>query len=118
MRAIVTYANQAADYFCDDGVNAAGGNEKENVEMLNITGGLIYISAQGDVIDSNGNIEMSGGVVFAQGPSRGGNGLLGFDGTFTFKGGFFFGFGGADMCQTPTKQGDATLVDVLYYIYK
>ena len=54
--------------------------------MHNITGGLIYISAQCDVIDSNGNIEMSGGVVFAQGPSRGGNGLLGFDGTFTFKG--------------------------------
>lgn len=46
--------------FCDDGVNAAGGNERENVEMHNITGGLIYISAQGDVIDSNGNIEMSG----------------------------------------------------------
>ncbi len=104
--------------FYDDGVNAAGGDERENVEMLNITGGLIYISVQGDVIDSNGNIEMSGGVVFAQGPSRGGNGLLDFDVTFTFKGGFFFGFGGADMRQTPTKQGDVTLVDVLYYICK
>lgn len=99
-------------------MNAAGDNERENVEMHNITGGLIYISAQGDVIDSNGNIEMSGGVVFAQGSSRGRNGLLGFDGTFTFKGGFFFGFGGADMRQTPTKQGDVTLVDVLYYICK
>lgn len=93
----------------DDGVNAAGGDERENAEMLNITSGLMYISAQGDVIDSNGNIEMSGGVVFAQGPSRGGNGLLDFDGTFTFKGGFFFGFGGADMRQAPTKQGDVTV---------
>lgn len=91
----------------DDGINAAGGDERANEEQLNITGGVTYITANGDIIDSNGNINMTGGVVFAQGPSRGGNGLLDFDGTFTFSGGLLFGYGTSDMAQKPTASGTA-----------
>lgn len=90
----------------DDGINAAGGDERANEEQLNITGGVTYITANGDVIDSNGSINMTGGVVFAQGPSRGGNGLLDFDGTFTFSGGLLFGYGTSDMAQKPTASGN------------
>ena len=91
----------------DDGINAAGGDERANEEQLNITGGVTYITANGDVIDSNGNINMTGGVVFAQGLSRGGNGLLDFDGTFTFSGGLLFSYGTSDMAQKPTASGTA-----------
>lgn len=91
----------------DDGINAAGGDERANEEQLNITGGVTYITANGDVIDSNGSINMTGGVVFAQGPSRGGNGLLDFDGTFTFSGGLLFGYGTSDMAQKPTASANA-----------
>lgn len=91
----------------DDGINAAGGDERANEEQLNITGGVTYITANGDVIDSNGNINMTDGVIFAQGPSRGGNGLLDFDGTFTFSGGLLFGYGTSDMAQKPTASGTA-----------
>ena len=94
----------------DDGINASGGDERANEEQLNITGGVTYITANGDVIDSNGNINMTGGVVFAQGPSRGGNGLLDFDGTFTFSGGLLLGYGTSDMAQKPTASGTAKVL--------
>ena len=84
----------------DDGINASGNNGQ-----INFTGGFSYFNANGDVIDANGSIMMSGGVVFAMGPSSGGNGLLDFDRTFTMTGGFLFGFGGADMAQRPTASG-------------
>lgn len=81
----------------DDGINATS--------SMNITGGISYFEAEGDVIDSNGTITMSGGVVFAQGPSSGGNGLLDFDKSFTFSGGLLLGLGTSDMAQKPTGNG-------------
>ncbi len=88
----------------DDGINGSGNNAS-----ININGGLSYFDANGDVIDSNGTIEMSGGVVFATGSSGGGNGLLDFDRTFTISGGFFFGFGGSDMAQAPSSSNNVTI---------
>ncbi|MCR5692163.1 MAG: carbohydrate-binding domain-containing protein [Eubacterium sp.] len=81
----------------DDGMNAFGGknnmgggpgrlldeeNQKENADEdlpepnLNISGGEIYINAEGDGIDSNGNLNISGGQIFVDGPTNGGNGAL------------------------------------------
>jgi hypothetical protein len=52
---------------------------------VNISGGIVYINAEGDGIDSNGYITVSGGEVYVTGPSNGGNGALdyGIDATIT-----------------------------------
>jgi hypothetical protein len=83
----------------NDGVNAtfgtkAGGIESNDGSHFYITGGTHYINAtNGDAIDSNGNITMSGGVVFANGPSSGVEEAVDFNGIFNMNGGTFVGAG-------------------------
>lgn len=84
----------------DDGINAKS--------ILNIKGGVIYMSANGDGLDSNGTAVMTGGIVLAQGPSNGGNGVIDFDRTFTFSGGLLLCIGASGMNQKPTAQSGAT----------
>ena len=111
----------------DDGFNAAGGNDGSgdsnpggwnpggnwggggmggsSTGILNISGGYMYVRAEGDGIDSNGNITISGGTVIVCGPTRGGNGIFDKgDGnyTMTFTGGTVFGIGTSDMMETPS----------------
>jgi hypothetical protein len=52
---------------------------------INISGGIVYINAEGDGVDSNGYFTMSGGELYITGPSNGGNGALdyGIDATIT-----------------------------------
>lgn len=59
----------------DDGFNAtmgttAGGTESNDGSMLKITGGYCYVSTTtGDGMDSNGNVQITGGTVVVHGPS-------------------------------------------------
>lgn len=91
----------------DDGINAAGGVDSSgsssnngfgmggpgqdmfssSTGYLTITGGDIYINASGDGLDANGNITQTGGTVYVEGPTNGGNGALDYDGTFNIIGG-------------------------------
>ena len=83
----------------NDGLNAtmgtvAGGTESNDGSLLSITGGTHYISCtSGDAIDSNGSITMTGGVVFANGPSSGVEEAVDYNGTFNLNGGAFVGAG-------------------------
>ena len=45
--------------------------------VLLITGGKITVNADGDGLDSNGNLRVEGGDITVNGPSNGGNGALG-----------------------------------------
>ena len=69
----------------DDGVNAAGGSDSASSEQgpwgsasgtLTISGGTLYVNAQGDGLDSNGSLYVTGGTVIVEGPTNGGNGAL------------------------------------------
>lgn len=70
----------------DDGMNAyggsnnrgPGGSQKTTTETpnLSITGGKVYVNADGDGIDSNGNLTVEGGDIVVDGPSGNGNGAL------------------------------------------
>ncbi|MBR0303526.1 MAG: carbohydrate-binding domain-containing protein, partial [Clostridia bacterium] len=71
----------------DDGVNAAGGSDTQSTEAapgawgssngtLTISGGSLFVSAQGDGLDSNGSIYVTGGRVIIEGPTGNGNGAL------------------------------------------
>ena len=74
----------------DDGINAAGGSDSASTEAmptrwggeasgvgtLTISGGTLYVNAQGDGLDSNGSLFVSGGTVIVEGPTDNGNGAL------------------------------------------
>lgn len=85
----------------DDGVNAAGEPDAtdastdddiatrqqpgfqdmgdmmaDDTALLSISGGTLTITASGDGLDSNGDLEVSGGTVCVSGPESGGNGSI------------------------------------------
>jgi len=83
----------------NDGVNCtkgtvSGGTESNDGSCLYVTGGILAATCTGgDAIDSNGNVEISGGVVIANGPISGVEEAVDFNGTFNMKGGLFIGAG-------------------------
>lgn len=58
---------------------------------LYINGGVIYINAGGDGIDSNGYITMNGGTVTIDGPTSGRDCSVDFNGSFDMNGGTLIG---------------------------
>ena len=69
---------------------------------LYINGGVILVNAQGDGLDANGAIEMTGGVVVVNGPTEQMNGALDYDATFNITGGTLIAVGSSGMAQAPT----------------
>lgn len=99
----------------DDGINASDGEsattggmpggpsgfgEVDENLVINITAGQIVVDAQGDGIDSNGNVTMSGGTLIVNGTTSGGDGALDYDGTFDLTGGTLVAVGSSAMAQT------------------
>lgn len=113
----------------DDGLNAAGGNDNsgfggfgrqgmgmfgEGEGEVTINGGNITVNAEGDGLDSNGNLTINGGTVVVFGPTSGGNGVLDYGGTFALNGGSLFAAGSSQMAQTPSaSSGQYSLAAVL-----
>lgn len=64
-----------------------------------ITGGTININADGDGIDTNGYLGISGGSVYVLGPSNSGNGALDYGIYATIAGGEIVAVGGLGMAQ-------------------
>lgn len=107
----------------DDGINAAGGVDGSGMNggwglpggqapwdqggaasdyWVRINGGKVYVNARGDGIDSNGSIEMTGGVLLVDGPTMDGNGPLDYMGTFNISGGTLVAVGSLGMAQAPS----------------
>ena len=104
----------------DDGFNAAGGSsgsgdnhdgfgdgpgmggvdmDADNDAYILITGGRININANGDRIDSNGCIGITGGSVYVLGPSDNGNGAMDYGICAAITGGEIVAVGGSGMAQ-------------------
>lgn len=97
----------------DDGLNAAGGNDGSNgfgpyggdpfrgdsSASLTISGGALVVNAEGDGLDSNGLLSISGGEVCVSGPTRGGNGALDYGTGGVITGGTVIAVGSADMAE-------------------
>ena len=63
-----------------------------------VYGGNIYVNAEADGLDANGNINIYGGNLEVWGASRNADGdFVDLDGTMTISGGTFFGGGNAGM---------------------
>jgi hypothetical protein len=75
---------------------------------LNINGGyLVARVSAGDVYDSNGTINITGGTVISHGPAKGDGEPIDHDGEFNITGGTFVGTGGqirADFMGSKSSQ--------------
>ncbi len=70
------------------------------------------VNADGDGLDSNGNLYLDGGTVIVNGPTNSGNGALDYDGTCTITGGTLIAAGAAGMAQSPTSSSTQNVVSV------
>ena len=79
----------------DDGVNAANSDLGEHSDKyaINIAGGDLYIDAGSDGLDSNNDINITGGRVEVYGADAMMDAAIDYDGMFTLSGGTLFGAG-------------------------
>lgn len=116
----------------DDGLNAGGGSDTETTtgtfgedsfaggqmgggmdvdesKQLIITGGTLVIDSEGDGLDSNGTVDMSGGVVIINGTTTGGNGSLDYGSIFNITGGTLIAAGTSNMAQNASEGSQVSL---------
>lgn len=113
----------------DDGINAAGGSDGEDTGgrfrpdafmgdggayAISISGGDVYINANGDGLDSNGTIDISGGSIWISGPTSSGNGALDYGSGCTISGGILAAAGSAGMAQAPQATSTQPALMVYY----
>lgn len=94
----------------DDGINAS--TDENNTPWIYFMGGEVTVRAEGDGIDSNGSIHMSGGKVTVYGPSKRGNGALDYDREFILTGGMLAAFGPGGMEQNVSSASSQVSVFV------
>lgn len=95
----------------DDGINATSDTDGYDVSMNFHGNSKVWINAEGDGVDSNGDITMDGGELYVFGSTGGGDSSLDFDGKFSYTGGTILAVGQQGMVQTP----DASSVNVLSF---
>ena len=77
-----------------------GGQEESDPSLqIILEGGTLTIDAEGDGIDSNGTVTISGGSLVVNGSVQGGNGPLDAAGDITITGGRVWALGTSDMLQ-------------------
>lgn len=89
----------------DDALNAASDTTTPSVE---ISGGELTLTSEGDGLDSNGTVTMTGGTVVVNGPTMDGNGALDVDGDFLVSGGDLLAVGSAGMLMAPSTASEQT----------
>lgn len=102
----------------DDGVNASsgsstdagsqggmqGGGMQNSGELLLVSGGTNVVTAEGDGLDSNGTLLITGGTTVVNGPSGSGNGALDSNGGIAVNGGTVVAAGSAGMVESPDSE--------------
>lgn len=95
----------------DDGLNAAGGTDGSGEGMrgdffggeedasITISGGRILINAEGDGIDSNGSLLVSGGEIYVSGPTTSKDAPVDYSGNAVVTGGVLLAAGASGMAQ-------------------
>lgn len=71
--------------------------------LIQINGGYLVVDSVGDAIDSNGNVEVTGGVLLVSGPTSDGDGAFDYDGSATVSGGTVLMVGSTGMAQNFTS---------------
>lgn len=89
-----------------------GGMDQAGNQSITISGGTIVMDAEGDGLDSNGSITMTGGDVTVNGPVNGGNGAIDFAGTFDISGGTLLAIGSSGMAEAPDTDSDQASLSI------
>ena len=112
---LVINGGEAAIRSRDDGLNAAGGNDgsgfggtSSSTGSLTVNGGTLYVVADGDGLDANGPVVMTGGTVTVFN-AGGGNGALDYDTSFTLTGGVLLACGVGSMDTAPSDVSQHTV---------
>ena len=101
----------------DDGINGAGGNDGSGLQSFGgnnpfaadlscnvaIYDGIVRISADGDGLDSNGNLIINGGEIYVNGPTNGGNGAIDYGGNGIINGGILVASGMDSMAENMSQ---------------
>jgi hypothetical protein len=102
----------------DDGINIADsastssfGGEMAAISgaALYITGGNLYVNANGDGLDSNGNM-----YIIVDGPTNNGNGGLDTNGECIVDGGFLVVAGSSGMAESPDQNSKQNAVSISF----
>lgn len=101
----------------DDGINAYGGQSSrggdsgkttEEMPELTILSGKLLVNAEGDGLDSNGDISVEGGTIIVNGPVGDGNGAIDYGtesgGSCTVSGGTVLALGSSGMAETFSEE--------------
>lgn len=96
--------DNAGDPGQQGGDPAAGGGvgQADSSCLIQINGGYLVVDSVGDAIDSNGNVEVTGGVLLVSGPTSDGDGAFDYDGSATISGGTVLMVGSTGMAQSFT----------------
>lgn len=93
----------------DDGINAAS-DDNTVKEYIIISGGKHTVYADGDGLDSNGSILISGGTLIVFGPTSGADSALDADKGIIINGGSVFAFSYKGMVETPSNNSSQCVI--------
>ena len=92
----------------DDGINASGGAAASDIT---VAGGTLLVDvAQGDGLDSNGSLNITGGDVRVFSSSRSDNSPIDSDGELSITGGTVLAIGSSGMAQAPNASAQTYVV--------
>ncbi|MDE7363481.1 MAG: carbohydrate-binding domain-containing protein, partial [Ruminococcus sp.] len=104
----------------DDGLNASDGSVQagmgtysDKVQII-INGGYTEVDADGDGLDSNGNIAINGGTVIVNGSTSGGDGALDSNGEIIITGGTLIAAGMHDMAEYPDSKSTQCVISATF----
>lgn len=95
------------------GPGGGGGGMANDGSVLTISGGELTVDAEGDGLDSNGDLIVTDGVTVINGPTSNGNGALDANGTMTVDGGTLVASGSSGMAESPAA-GEAGWLAVAF----
>lgn len=95
--------NNSANTEAQGGMNEAPEAGNDASCLIQINGGYTVLDASGDGVDSNGSVEITGGVLLVSGPTSDGDGAFDYDKSATISGGTVIMVGSSGMAQSFTS---------------
>jgi hypothetical protein len=114
----------------DDGVNTSPAGDRTTTGVqpgmgggpgaggssspLYVRGGYLYANANGDGLDVNGPVEMTGGTIILDGPTANDNGALDYQTSFQISGGYLLAVGSSGMALAPSRTSPQNSIGIAF----